>query len=162
MGLPRRLRVPTLIVALLVFLSLFNLLLTHTIYNPAFAVPLYGWAERQGLLAPSRALRETLSGSSPVQYPLRSIAEVQSLSDGYPRAKVIGRVTALAHNLEDGDWHLNLTGDRGRTLVVEIVPEYPLPLPKVGERIAIWGIVRYDVGHRWWEIHPAFGWKPAR
>lgn len=157
--LGKRLRVPAYILVILLGLYLFNKLLNFTLYNPAVAVPVYGWAEKHHLVEPYFSLRQALSGKPHEEYPLIPIAKLQSFADDLPRAAVIGTVTSEVHNLEDGDWHVNVRGRHGRTQVLEIVSDFPLRLPKLGERIYVWGIVRYDIGHRWWELHPVMGWR---
>ncbi len=62
----------------------------------------------------------------------------------------------------DGDYHIIVRPQyvpTGFYLVTEVVPEITLPLPKEGDRIKIWGIVRFDVLHNWWELHPVIGWE---
>ncbi|HUZ17289.1 MAG TPA: hypothetical protein VMV68_02805 [Spirochaetia bacterium] len=161
MRIARRFRIPLFVLVIIVGYVLFNGLLSITLYNPAFAVPVFGWAEAHSFYRPLISLRERLSRRPRADYPLISIAELQSLSDDLPRAAVVGTVTTMVYNEQDGDWHINVRGRHGRTQVLEIVPEYPLSLPTIGELIEVWGIVRYDVAHRWWELHPVFGWKPA-
>ena len=55
---------------------------------------------------------------------------------------------------QDGDWHITLDDGKAK-LVVEIIPQLPLPVPKKGDRIEVCGIHRYDEKHNWPEIHPA-------
>jgi len=62
----------------------------------------------------------------------------------------------------DGDYHIIMSLQyvpAGLFLVTEAIPEIKLPLPKEGDHIKIWGIVRFDEFHNWWEIHPVIGWK---
>jgi hypothetical protein len=47
----------------------------------------------------------------------------------------------------------------GAFLVLEIMPEFPLLPPHVGEQITAWGVVRHDGLHNWWELHPLVGWR---
>src|SRR5205807_3009350 len=49
--------------------------------------------------------------------------------------------------------HGNLIDQYG-TLVVEIMPGQHLPLPTMGEHIAVFGTWVYDRDHGWNEIHP--------
>ena len=100
-----------------------------------------------------------------------------------------GHVLALIHE-SDGDHHIWLALDagygsllntenhyRGRpALVVEIVPacagpppdataaascpKSPLPEPKEGEHIEVWGPWVIDLNHGWREIHPVEGILP--
>ena len=75
-----------------------------------------------------------------------------------PRACIEGTVTYVKRE-DDGDWHCTLE-DGGRKVVCEIIPELPMDPPKVGQRIKVWGIPRWDGQHRWGEIHPVIGWSP--
>jgi hypothetical protein len=61
----------------------------------------------------------------------------------------------------DGDNHIVLRAPNVPLLflVTETIPEIKLPLPKVGDRIKIWGITRFDILHNWWELHPVIGWQ---
>ena len=62
----------------------------------------------------------------------------------------------------DGDYHIIMRPQyvpAGLYLVTEAIPEIKLPLPQVGDPIKIWGIVRFDILHNWWELHPVIGWK---
>ncbi len=60
----------------------------------------------------------------------------------------------------DGDYHIIVRPQYvpvGLYLVTEAIPEIKLPLPKEGDHIKIWGIVRFDILHNWWELHPVIG-----
>ncbi len=62
----------------------------------------------------------------------------------------------------DGDYHVIIRPPYvpfSIALVTEFIPEVTLPLPKVGDRIKIWGLVRFDELHNWWELHPVIGWE---
>lgn len=62
----------------------------------------------------------------------------------------------------DGDYHIIMRPQyvpTGLYLVTEAIPEINLVLPQEGDHIKIWGIVRFDILHNWWEIHPVIGWK---
>lgn len=62
----------------------------------------------------------------------------------------------------DGDYHIIMRPQYvplGLYLVAETIPEILLPLPNVGDHIKLWGIVRLDILHNWWEIHPVIGWE---
>ena len=65
----------------------------------------------------------------------------------------------------DGDYHIIMRPQYvpvGLYLVTEAVPEIKLPLPQEGDYIKIWGIVRFDVLHNWWELHPVIGWEKLK
>ncbi|MBI3627935.1 MAG: hypothetical protein HY220_04320 [Candidatus Sungbacteria bacterium] len=60
----------------------------------------------------------------------------------------------------DGDFHVVIKAPDESLLVTEFIPEIKnLPLPTAGDRIKIWGIVRFDTFHNWWELHPVIGWQ---
>jgi len=76
------------------------------------------------------------------------------------KAAVEGVIDKIAKE-PDGDYHVivrDLSGF-GLPLVTEFIPEIKLPLPKMNDHIKIWGIVRFDVPHNWWELHPVIGWE---
>ena len=65
----------------------------------------------------------------------------------------------------DGDYHIIMRPRYvpvGLYLVTEAIPEITLPLPQVGDHIKIWGIVRFDILHNWWELHPVIGWEKIK
>ena len=76
-------------------------------------------------------------------------------------------VVGLVHE-PDGDWHVDLkptresrelTDARNRTavggaLVTEIMPSQDLPVPILGESVAVFGTWVDDRNHGWNEIHP--------
>jgi len=135
-------------------LLVLDVILNFTYYNPAVVVPLYGW------LTHHRPIPLDELGNKPGQYPMVSIARITHGLFPGPRASAVGTVTAVVQS-EDSDVHINLADGQGNVLVVEVAPEYPLAATHVGDYIRVWGVVRYDMEHRWWEIHPAFGWAPA-
>lgn len=62
----------------------------------------------------------------------------------------------------DGDYHIIMRPQYvpvGLYLVTEAIPEIKLPLPQEGDHIKIWGLVRFDILHNWWELHPVIGWE---
>lgn len=63
-------------------------------------------------------------------------------------------VVTLVKKEADGDVHIRLS-DGAAFLVVEIIPELPLPAPAKGARVCVSGISRIDKTHGWAEIHPA-------
>ena len=79
---------------------------------------------------------------------------VDSLATGKvlrTHVEVTGLVTLVRHE-SDGDMHIKLVGKTG-FIVAECVPELPCRLPKVGERITVRGINRWDGEHKWAEVH---------
>jgi len=146
---------------LLVVFGFFNWALTLTYYNPAVIVPAYGWAKAHGIDIEIDSVHKFFSFGDEEGYPLLSIDKInRSLFFG-PRAAVIGKVTYIV-GMADGDWHINVADDKDNIIVAEIIPEYPLPIPPLGAMIKIWGITRYDLAHRWWELHPVIGWEAQR
>lgn len=94
----------------------------------------------------------------PKLYPFVPMAKL-AVRDGWvrPRALTEGKVI-LARSEDDGDFHFAIEGD-GVRMVHEIIPEIPLPHPKVGQRVKVWAIIRWDGEHRWVEGHPVIGIK---
>lgn len=77
------------------------------------------------------------------------------------KVSVDGIVDKIAHQ-PDGDYHIIMRPHYvpvGLLLVAEAIPEITLPLPKEGDHIKMWGIVRFDILHNWWELHPVIGWE---
>lgn len=85
------------------------------------------------------------------------------ITNGSQKTKVAveGIVDKIAKQ-PDGDYHIIMRPENvpvGLYLVTEAIPEIKLPIPKEGDHIKIWGIVRFDVLHNWWELHPIIGWE---
>lgn len=88
---------------------------------------------------------------------------VDFIANGSTKTKVAveGIVDRIAKQ-PDGDYHIIIRPQyvpAGLYLVTEAVSEIKLPLPEEGDHIKIWGIVRFDVLHNWWELHPIIGWE---
>ncbi len=87
---------------------------------------------------------------------------IDFIANGSQKTKVSveGVVDKVAEQ-PDGDYHIIIRPPYLPlpVLVTEAIPEIKLPLPKEGDRIKIWGIVRFDILHNWWEIHPVIGWE---
>ncbi|HZD67790.1 MAG TPA: phosphatase PAP2 family protein [Actinomycetes bacterium] len=77
------------------------------------------------------------------------------------RARVYGQVTYVNREF-DGDIHVVLKAPDGSFVVLEIIPELPIPAPHDDDRITAWGIVRHDGLHNWWELHPLIGWAKGQ
>lgn len=71
-----------------------------------------------------------------------------------------GTVTEVIHEA-DGDHHIWLTfaGTTKDRLACEITPQQPMAAPPVGAKVRIYGILRYDHQHGWWELHPCDFWE---
>ena len=75
------------------------------------------------------------------------------------KVAVEGVVDKIAHQ-PDGDYDVIIHPPYVPLfLVTEFIPEIKLPLPRGGDHIKIWGIVRFDTLHNWWELHPVIGWE---
>ena len=76
---------------------------------------------------------------------------------GGTRATVTGRVVRV-RSCRDGSWRIRLADTGGALAAGEIRPSNPLPLPRVGARILLRGVLRYDEEHRWYVIDPVEIW----
>ncbi len=103
--------------------------------------------------------RKTQDRAPPGEYPAANIPSIAAGAYTATHATVVGDVTQVTREL-DGDIHLRIESG-GSFLVAEIIPEFPLAPPHVGQRITAWGIVRHDGIHNWWELHPLIGWDPG-
>src|SRR5881396_3279935 len=78
--------------------------------------------------------------------------------NSFTHVELTGRVT-LVRREEDGDIHIRLedvqSSDQHKFVVVEVIPEISLTIPKVGDVVRVRGIHRYDRWHHFQEIHPA-------
>ena len=135
---------------ILVLFVAFDIALNFTLYNPAFITPIYAYVLN----------KKIIPEESEPAYPLISIKELNSGLYSGPRAMVIGTVLEIIKS-GDGDWHINIQGPDS-VLVAEVVPEFPVALPTVGEKVKVWGVTRFDLAHRWWELHPVFGIEKAQ
>jgi len=119
------------------------------------AIQDHGW--KAAALRAQAALHASSAPVPPVEYatiPIQAIAAGQSRAT---YATVVGDVTQVSHEL-DGDYHIRVQG-QGAFVVLEIMPEFPLVPPHIGEQITAWGVVRHDGLHNWWELHPLVGWE---
>jgi hypothetical protein len=108
---------------------------------------------------PTRTMHATKGLPSPALYPLVPIAKL-CVKDFWkrPRALIEGKVT-YAKPEQDGDFHFLVEDDAGNKIVCEIVPQNVLPHPKVGDELYVYGVVRYDLLHKWVELHEVDGIK---
>lgn len=134
---------------------LIELFLTWTLYNPAVMVPAYRFAVTHGF--PIEKVEKKNAGGT---YPVVSVRDLERSMIWGPRVSVVGLISDQ-EKIVDGDTHLNIKDQDGRVLVGEIVPEFPVGAPPLGACVKIWGIPRYDLEHRWWEIHPVIGWEKS-
>jgi hypothetical protein len=89
--------------------------------------------------------------------PVATVADGKHLG---PRAQITGLVTYTKKE-DDFDYHFRVAdpNDTNKWVVCEIIPELSMEYPKVGQKVIVWGIVRHDGIHKWWELHPVIGWK---
>lgn len=90
-------------------------------------------------------------------YHALTLAQAQTTS--WTHVCVSGPVV-YARTQGDGDRHITLD-DGTHKVVLEIVPQHPLPTPVTGQRISACGIYRWDKRHNWPEVHPVWEWKPV-
>ena len=84
---------------------------------------------------------------------------VEKILQSYHRKVCVEDVTVTYRRRQkDADWHITVVDAKGRKLVLEIIPELPLPLPQVGRSIDACGILGYDKYHKWYELHPLVKW----
>ena len=142
-------------IAFLVFalFVVFETILQATLYNPTVMVPVLRFAYAHHIFEPLLSLE-----ASAAPYPLVRISDINSAKYFGPRASVIGVISDVQKSF-DGDWHLNIRARDGSVLVGEMIPEHQMPIPTVGDKVRIWGVVRYDMEHRWWELHPVLGFS---
>jgi undecaprenyl-diphosphatase len=103
--------------------------------------------------------RKTPQQVPPGEYPATTVVALAAGDYSATHAAVAGDVTQVSREL-DGDFHVRVEAG-GSFIVVEIIPEFPLAPPHVGQRVTAWGIVRHDGLHNWWELHPLIGWDPG-
>jgi len=76
-----------------------------------------------------------------------------------PHVVTEGYVSEVRINDEDGDLMFKLVDDLQRMdqfVVCEIIDPIRLEPPKVGSRVRVYGVSRYDnqENHNWYEVHP--------
>jgi membrane-associated phospholipid phosphatase len=121
------------------------------------AIQDHGW--KSAALRAQAALHARSAPVPPAEYATIPIETIASGKSRATYATVVGDVTQVSHEL-DGDYHIRVQG-QGAFLVLEIMPEFPLVPPHVGEQITAWGVIRHDGLHNWWELHPLVGWQPG-
>jgi undecaprenyl-diphosphatase len=105
-----------------------------------------------------------LGGHLPTDARLYRPTSIDTMAAGRwrpTRTRVYGQVTYVNREL-DGDVHIVLKAPDGAFVVLEIIPELPIPAPHDDDRITAWGIVRHDGLHNWWELHPLIGWTKGQ
>jgi len=119
------------------------------------AIQDHGW--RAAALRAEAMLRASSASAPPPEYATVPISTIAAGQSSTTYATVVGDVSQVSHEL-DGDCHIRVQA-QGAFLVLEIMPEFPLAPPHVGEEITAWGVVRHDGLHNWWELHPLIGWQ---
>ncbi|MEO8293582.1 MAG: phosphatase PAP2 family protein [Actinomycetota bacterium] len=92
----------------------------------------------------------------PDAFPGADVAAIAAGTYRGTHAAVVATVTQVTHEL-DGDVHIRLESEDA-FIVAEIMPEFPMEPPVLGEEVTAWGVVRHDGLHNWWELHPLIGW----
>jgi len=121
------------------------------------AIQDHGW--KAAALRAEGMLQANSAPAPPTEYQTIPIETIAAGKSSATYATVVGDVTQVSHEL-DGDYHIRVEG-QGAFLVLEIMPEFPIAPPHVGEAITAWGVVRHDGLHNWWELHPLVGWQPG-
>jgi undecaprenyl-diphosphatase len=121
------------------------------------AIQDHGW--RSAALRAEGMLQANSAPAPPGEYQTIPIATIAAGKSRATYATVVGDVSQVSHEL-DGDYHIRIEGT-GAFLVLEIMPEFPLDPPHVGQQITAWGVIRHDGLHNWWELHPLVGWQPG-
>lgn len=121
------------------------------------AIQDHGW--RSAALRAEGMLQANSAPAPPGEYQTIPIATIAGGKSRATYATVVGDVSQVSHEL-DGDYHIRVEGT-GAFLVLEIMPEFPLDPPHVGQQITAWGVIRHDGLHNWWELHPLVGWQPG-
>ena len=121
------------------------------------AIQDHGW--KAAALRAQAMLHARSAPAPPAEYATIPIETIASGKSRATYATVVGDVTQVSHEL-DGDYHIRLQG-HGAFLVLEIMPEFPVSSPHIGQEITAWGVVRHDGLHNWWELHPLIGWQPG-
>lgn len=116
-----------------------------------------GW--RSAALRAQAVLHASSAPVPPGQYATIPIQTIAAGASRATHATVVGDVTQVSHEL-DGDYHIRIEGS-GAFIVLEIMPEFSIAPPHVGQQITAWGVVRHDGLHNWWELHPLVGWQPG-
>jgi len=86
-----------------------------------------------------------------------AIADIERNQE--PHVMAEGYVSEIRVNDEDGDLSFKLVEDLkspGPFIVCEIIDPIRLKPPKVGSRVRVYGVSRYDGqdNHNWYEVHP--------
>lgn len=90
--------------------------------------------------------------------PYRLIADYDKVPI-HSKVCAIGTVVYRRRMVGDNDWHVTIMDGKGKKLVLEIIPEIALEPPPKGLEILACGIGRYDVKHKWPELHPLLKWQ---
>jgi hypothetical protein len=144
------------------------------VLKPSFALALIGVVTLVTavlVVSSGRAAREVQAGTL--------IANALDLSEFHTvqigdigqngRAHVMteGYVSEVRINDEDGDLSFKLVADPGRPgpfVICEIIDPIKLAPPRVGSRVRVYGVSRYDgqPDHNWYEVHPVLNIEVVR
>ena len=107
-----------------------------------------------------------LTGTLPSDQRIYRQVSIDDLAAGKVKAshaRTFGQITYVHAYEPDGDVHLEIRAPDDAFVVLEVAPELPLrTLPSKGQMVTVWGIVRKDGLHQWWELHPLVGWAPGK
>ncbi len=83
-----------------------------------------------------------------------------------PHVVAEGYVAEMKVSEDDGDLVFKLVEDPAKPspfVVCEIVPPSRVEMPRVGSRVRVFGVRRFDdkTEHQWYEVHPVLEIKPA-
>jgi hypothetical protein len=85
----------------------------------------------------------------------------------HTHVRVTGVVTYVQRE-SDGDRHFTVCEPgtkkftRAACIVAECIPALPCAVPKVGEKVTVYGIARFDGEHKWAEVHPVEKWSAGQ
>lgn len=81
-----------------------------------------------------------------------TVSDLAAGRNFHTHVAVTGAVTYVKREA-DGDTHIRL-GNGKVFVVAECILALPCKAPKVGQKITVRGISRFDLEHKWYEVHP--------
>ena len=123
------------------------------------------------IMADRRAVREEYTGTLIAdaldlsEFHTVNIADIER--NQKPHVMTEGYVSEIRVNDEDGDLSFKLVEDLnspGPFIVCEIIDSIKLKPPRVGSRVRVYGVSRYDGqdNHNWYEVHPVLNIEEVR
>lgn len=87
-----------------------------------------------------------------------TVAQIASGTDQHTHVRLENVRVVYATVESDSDFHMRLRDPKDAApshfVVAECIPAVPCRHPRVGETVSVRGILRRDMKHEWWEIHP--------